>query len=87
MTEHQLSKANRLKDERDDIQDLIDFLAEDHHNRDRFGVKIEVKCNFLKILSFVRQVAQKEFSYTTKEVIINALVKQRDNLTKQIEEL
>lgn len=86
MTEHQLSKANRLKDERDEIQNLINFLA-DHHNSNRFGVKIEVKCKFLKVLSFVRQVALKEFSYATKNVIINALIKQRDNLTKQIEEL
>lgn len=86
MTEHQLSKANRLKDERDDIQSLIDFLV-DHHNSNRFGVKIEVKCKFLKCLSVIAHTRRKEFGYATKEVIINALIKQRDSLTKQIEEL
>lgn len=86
MTDHQLSKANRLKDERDDIQSLIDFLV-DHQNGYRFGMEIEVKYKFLKCLSIIAHTRRKEFSYTTKEVIINALVKQRDSLTKQIEEL
>ena len=86
MTEHQLSKANRLKDERDDIQNLINFLV-DHQNGYCFGMEIEVTCKFLKCLSIIAHTRVKEFSYTTKEVIINALIKQRDNLTKQIEEL
>lgn len=86
MTEHQLSKANRLKDERDDIQNLINFLV-DHQNGYRFGMEIEVKCKFLKHLSIIAHTRRKEFSNATKEVIINALIKQRDNLTKQIEEL
>ena len=51
------------------------------------GMEIEVKCKFLKCLSIIAHTRVREFSYTTKEVIINALIKQRDNLTKQIEEL
>lgn len=86
MTEHQLGKANRLKDERDDIQNLINFLA-DHQNGYRSGMEIEVKYKFLKCLSIIAHTRRKEFGYATKEVIINALIKQRDNLTKQIEEL
>ena len=86
MTEHQLSKANRLKDERDDIQSLIDFLV-DHQNGYRFGMEIEVNCMFLNCLSIITYTRQKEFSNATKNVIINALIKQRDSLTKQIEEL
>lgn len=86
MTEHQLSKANRLKDERDNIQRLIDFLI-DHQNNYRFGIKIEVKYKFLKYMRGIPLTCQKEFGNATKEVIINALIKQRDNLTKQIEEL
>ena len=86
MTEHQLSKANQLKDERDDIQDLINFLL-DYQNDCRFGMEIEVKCKFLKYISITSHTCKKEFSNATKNVIINALVKQRDNLTKQIKEL
>ncbi len=86
MTEHQLSKANRLKDERDDIQNLIDFLT-DRCNGYRFGMEIEVNCMFLNSLSIITYTRRKEFSNATKEVIINALIKQRDNLTRQIEEL
>lgn len=86
MTEHQLSKANRLKDERDDIQNLINFLV-DYQNSYRFGVKRQVRYEFLKHLNIPVHTNVKEFSNATKGVIINALIKQRDNLTKQIEEL
>ena len=86
MTEHQLSKANRLKDGRDEIQNLINFLT-DHQNGYRFGLKRQVKYGFFKRLDILNLTCVKEFSNATKEVIINALIKQRDNLTKQIEEL
>jgi hypothetical protein len=84
MTEHQLNKANRLKDERDDIQNLINFLS-DQRNVYRFGLEIVMRYKFMKFFS--AGAYRKEFSCTTKRVIIDALIKQRDNLTKQIEEL
>lgn len=84
MTEHQLNQANRLKDERDDIQNLINFLS-DQHNVYRFGLEIVMRYKFMK--SFSVGTYRKEFSSATKRVIIDALIKQRDNLTKQIEKL
>lgn len=86
MTEHQLSKANRLKDERDNIQDMINFLTGSNSGF-RFGMRRRVTYGFFKRLDILDLTCVKELSYTTQEVIINALIKQRDSLTKQIEEL
>lgn len=84
MTEYQLNKANQLKNERDDIQALIDFLTARHKGY-RFGLRIEMRYKFIK--AFSAGTFQRGFSDATQKVIIDALIKQRDNLTKQIEAL
>lgn len=84
MTDYQLNKSNELLNKRNNIQGLIDFLS-DHYGTNRFGLKIETRYKFLKI--FPAGTFLKEFDFTIKEVIIDALIKRRDNLTKQIEAL
>lgn len=82
MTEHQLSKANRLKDERDDIQNLINFLV-DHQNGYCFGMEIEVFYKYKSCReSHIKEIAQK--AYNNNEILLpvfNALMKYNIDIT------
>lgn len=85
MTEHQLRKANRLKAEREDIQGLINILADSRNNR--FGVEVKKRYFFLKYVWIFKDVTSREFSHATKEVLVKALIEHRDKITKEIEDI
>lgn len=86
MTEHQINKANKLTAERDDIQSLINFLSDDKQAPD-FILEKKTSVAFLKTVPILRFTRRQAFSYATRNVIIDALCKRRNEITKQIEKL
>lgn len=87
MTERDIAIANNLIFIRRDIQGLINFLS-DPQQTYCFSVNKKSRFELMKHVTIPCSHAQRcGFSTYTKDVIVDALCKQRDLISKQIKEL